>query len=231
MQKYNLDENYFENIDNEHKAYWLSFLYADGSISKTAPKCSGYNRLQICLSYKDKCILESLKNDLQFTGPIHEKTYDNSYNKNGVRCCYMHVNSRKLCIDLENIGFKINRYHIPILREDLIRHFIRGYFDGDGCITVGEYQSKVGNNYYKRKSQEFSITTQESIILDFKKILENECNVSKNVSIKTYKRTSKAVSLRYGGKQDVISIYHYMYDNSTIYLQRKYNNFQQVLSQ
>ena len=45
MQKYSLNDDYFSVIDNEHKAYWLGFLYADGSLSKTAPRCSGHNRI------------------------------------------------------------------------------------------------------------------------------------------------------------------------------------------
>ena len=31
-KKYTVNENYFENIDNEEKAYWLGFLYADGYV-------------------------------------------------------------------------------------------------------------------------------------------------------------------------------------------------------
>ena len=56
-------------------------------------------------------------------------------------------------------------------------------------------------------------------------------SITKKVKIKTYKRTSKAVTLRYGGKDDVIALYHYLYDGATIYLQRKYDNFQKVLLQ
>lgn len=233
MQKYSLNENYFAVINDEHKAYWLGFLYADGSLVKTAPQCSGKNRLQIVLSASDICILEALKKDLEFTGPIHVKKYDNVFKENGFDCCYIHVNSRPLCIDLENLGMNENqRYYMPKnLPQQYIRDFIRGYFDGDGCISVYEYDNKCKYNTYHRKVREFSITTQESIILQFKEIFEKECNVSKKVKIKRYKRTNKAVTLRYGGKADVTALYHYLYDGATIYLQRKYDNFQKVLLQ
>ena len=233
MQKYSLNENYFSIIDDEHKAYWLGFIYADGSLSKTAPQCSGKNRLQIMLSASDICILKAFKKDLEFTGPIHTKKYDNVFCKDGFDCCYIHINSRPLCIDLEKLGMKDSqRYYMPKnLPQQYVRDFIRGYFDGDGCISVYEYDNKCKYNTYHRKVREFSITTQESIILQFKDIFEKECNVSKKVKIKTYKRTSKAVTLRYGGKDDVIALYHYLYDGATIYLQRKYDNFQKVLLQ
>lgn len=233
MQKYSLNENYFSVIDDEHKAYWLGFIYADGSLIKTTQQSSGKNRLQLMLSKADMCLLEAFKQDLQYSGPIYVKNYNNTYNKNGIDCCYLQINSRPMCIDLENLGMylKEQRCSIPQISKHLVRHFIRGYFDGDGCISVFECDSKGRYNTYHRKCREFSITSQESILLEFKKIFEDECNVSKNVSIKRYKRTQKAVSLRYGGKEDVISLFHYLYNDATIYLDRKYNNFQKVLLQ
>lgn len=46
-RKHTLNEKYFDKIDTEHKAYWLGFLWADGSISKTATRCADYNRLTL----------------------------------------------------------------------------------------------------------------------------------------------------------------------------------------
>lgn len=232
MQKYSLNENYFENIDEEHKAYWLGFIMADGSLSKTTPTCSGYNRLQMVLSESDIEILEKLKIDLQSTSPIHIRKYKTGYETNSASC-YLHINSTKMCKDLKELGMglKENRYMSQNIPQKYIRDFIRGYFDGDGCISVFDTISKVGSKTYPRKCREFSITSPEQILLVFKNIFEKECGVSTKVALKRYKRTAKAVSLRYGGKRDVIALYHYLYDNATIYLQRKYNNFQKVLLQ
>lgn len=44
-RKYKFDENFFENIDTEEKAYWLGFIYADGAVFKRT--------LSIRLSTKD----------------------------------------------------------------------------------------------------------------------------------------------------------------------------------
>ena len=33
MRMYDIDKDYFKVIDTEEKAYWLGFIYADGSIS------------------------------------------------------------------------------------------------------------------------------------------------------------------------------------------------------
>ena len=32
--KYSVNDNYFENIDSEDKAYFLGFMMADGNLSK-----------------------------------------------------------------------------------------------------------------------------------------------------------------------------------------------------
>lgn len=40
-RKYFHNENFFENIDTEEKAYWLGFMFADGYISE---KRNGYGQ-------------------------------------------------------------------------------------------------------------------------------------------------------------------------------------------
>ena len=185
------------------------------------------------LSDKDKCILEDFKKDLKYDGPIHEAQYNNSFREDTkVPVCYMYINSRKMCIDLESLGYISNRTSMPPISPQLEKHFIRGYFDGDGCISVYDSKQPSHNKkkYYDVQRAEFSITTQEEILIQFRDIFEKECNVSKGIKLKRSKRTSKAVSLRYGGRQQIISLYHYLYDDATIYLQRKYDNFQNVLN-
>ena len=52
------------------------------------------------------------------------------------------INSTKICNDLVNLGIGYRKtykeLHIPKIKQELVRHFIRGYFDGDGTIT-GSY--------------------------------------------------------------------------------------------
>lgn len=43
-RKYQLNDAYFQTIDTEEKAYWLGFIWADGSIEQTSSRCSGKNR-------------------------------------------------------------------------------------------------------------------------------------------------------------------------------------------
>lgn len=136
----------------------------------------------------------------------------------------LHINSRLLCIALENLGFgaKDNRTVIPNIPQNLMHHFIRGYFDGDGCLSV--YVQNVKNKWFINK-QELSFTGNPVFIKNLKHTLEQKTDVTRTVSIKTYAKTSKATSLRYGKKTDVDILFHYMYDDATIYLDSKYQKF------
>ena len=58
-RKYSCDENYFECIDNEEKAYWLGFIYADGYI--TSKRAHGSQNFGVSLAIKDKKTFRKIK--------------------------------------------------------------------------------------------------------------------------------------------------------------------------
>ena len=68
-RKYSCDENYFECIDNEEKAYWLGFLYADGFIESKRGTYS--QKFGIMLSYRDRKHLEKFNKCLNSNYVIH----------------------------------------------------------------------------------------------------------------------------------------------------------------
>ena len=138
-RRHHLNQNFFEKIDTEKKAYWLGFLYADGCVTYSEKSCNSPNRLSINLSSKDRCILELFQNDLESDYPIVDyipngKTYGNTMMSK------LYINSTKLCKDLIKHGCVPNKtkcLQMPYgsLDEKLYPHFLRGVFDGDGCIT------------------------------------------------------------------------------------------------
>ena len=66
---FSLDENYFEEITNENKAYWLGFIYADGSVRlrdrypNKKWKPSIIYEFKIKLGIKDKEHLEKFRDE------------------------------------------------------------------------------------------------------------------------------------------------------------------------
>lgn len=211
-RKNNYNQDFFEKIDTEEKAYWLGFIYADGCVYQSTDKKS--YRLQINLKLEDIDLLIKFQESIGSNYKIQEKKIGNAF------ACLLKVNSTKMCNDLMNKGAnprKSLNLTFPsekIVPKSLQHHFIRGYFDGDGSI-------------YKVKGKEHfivDICSNESFLFEMEKIL-----LSKGLENFTYgkHRNSVAISLKTAKDINVIKLYKYMYDNATIYLERKKERFEE----
>lgn len=78
------------------------------------------------------------------------------------------IASSKLCNDLVNLGFGYRKsycdLHLPNIKKDLLIHFIRGYFDGDGLFSGGISQPKHRKNKVVRMY--FTIESKKVTILN-----------------------------------------------------------------
>lgn len=216
-RKHNVNATYFSDINTQEKAYWLGFIWADGSINKTAPRCSGPNRFTLSQIETEADHLQAFIQAIEcsYTPVLRDRN-----RTLGKRTLVLDVNSRPFCMALENLGYgtKEQRTDIPPMPQKLLHHFIRGYFDGDGCLSVYEQNST--------RRQEWSLTGNEKLLVKIQNILNLETSVSKNVALKRYKRTTKAISLRYGRRSDIPSLYDYMYDGATVYMESKHQKFE-----
>lgn len=207
-KRIDFDENFFENIDTERKAYWLGFIYADGNVTR--------NRLRIEIKEEDKYLLEELNKDLGSNNKIGLATSTHEYNGYIInkRNVYIGYCSDKLINDLAKHGvvpnktFKINK--IPTISDKLMRHFIRGYFDGDGTVYIDKDGVKFGFYGQHNFLQEIKQILAEKLNLSDRKIHDKE-----TVSMITFSR-----------KQDLINFYNYIYEDATIYLKRKKEKFE-----
>lgn len=215
-KKYHVDDTFFENINNEEKAYWLGFLYADGYV-RMHKKRSGELRLK--LKIDDKSHIENFKNSLKSTHIIKDfvskvKINDKVYES---LCSSLSVYSTKMVKDLFDLGCTNNKTHtiqFPYqIGKRFYRDFIRGYFDGDGCIH------KVKN----KNSAYFKITSgSKEILHDIKCIMFGYNLRLREVNKKWY-------DLICTNKDDLQTIYHYLYDNSKLFLERKYNHYKKII--
>ena len=203
-RKHILNENTFEVINTEEKAYWLGFMYADGYVNTTG----WANQIQLGLSEKDYNHLIKFKEFLNCDYDITFKEKTNS--------CHLNINSKKMAKDLTNNGcfqaksLLLNFPTTEQVPEELIHHFMRGYFDGDGCITYSKTQrciEIVGSHDF--------LNGYESILL---KVL-NRDSANKRGS------AGNAETIRYNGNNQVQKIYNFLYKDATIYLERKFNKF------
>ena len=221
--RYLLNENYFDKIDTEAKAYILGFIYADGFVGSEK-----FNN--IVISINDLEILEFIAEELKFTGKIRKTKKGGFCNS---KCGYSLNFSSKIMADrLRKIGLYPNKSltidKIPKIKEELIRHFIRGYFNGDGSILLSHNSS-----YYKRYDGiiKYVNPTYKFTILGTKNFLNEIIEKAdfKYAKIKDTK-TEQIKCLDICAKKEFKYIYNYLYSNSTIKLKRKYNKWNEIKS-
>ncbi|MBO7693633.1 MAG: hypothetical protein J6T10_13520 [Methanobrevibacter sp.] len=216
-RKYFHNEDFFEKIDTEEKAYWLGFMFADGYIINNENKY-GQDQFGISVAEDSADVIEKFKKSLAATNPI---LYDNNGNRFGKQSLHKLVLcSQKTVNDLIDKGcFKQKTLileppkHVP---ENLIRHFLRGFFDGDGALCRCP---KKDSSYISFK---VSFTTT-------KPVAEWIYNIVKMGTINKEERREYTWYWKLDGNQQVIKFYHYLYDNATIWMDRKYNKFQELL--
>lgn len=201
-KKHHFNESYFKSIDTEEKAYWLGFLMADGCVYQGTGTTY---RLQINLKYDDLPHLNKFQQAIGSDYKIQIKKVNES------KAAQLKINSTEMCKDLIALGV-IPRKSIvctmPYIHNDLIRHFIRGYFDGDGSVhlTLGEKVNK-----------QFSICGGQPMLREINKHL--------NITLRDLKRGNDLFIIETGNKDDMLRLYNYLYDEATVYLQRKKRNF------
>ena len=165
-RKYNIDDNYFNEINTERKAYILGLMYADGCVYSN--KRDG-KWAKLDLKYDDKKLLEDIAIEMKNECPIRRHTYNrNEYfqyqDKNYEfihDMCRLSFRSDQLVDDLIKLGcppsktFKIVFPSSEILPDNLVKHFLRGYLDGDGSISEQVRESK---SKYRKTYLHFQIT-------------------------------------------------------------------------
>lgn len=211
-RKYSLNENIFKTIDSEEKAYWLGFLYADGYVSEKG--------IELTLKKSDECHIKKFQQFLETNIPIKDKVCE--LNGKYFMSVRLSVSCKSLADDLTKLGcFQAKSLTLKFPTEEqvpkeLIHHFMRGYFDGDGTIYTAK--PAIGNGSKLQRGVE---------ILGTKEFLDNYMKSLYDIGVtKTKYRThGQAFGSRHGGNNQVQLIYDFLYKNATIYLDRKYTKF------
>ena len=153
-----VDENFFKEWSPK-MAYVLGFIYADGAVED----CRGSSRAcYILLANNDLDILKdmmaamSTKQTIQERGPrkikIREKEY---WCKTSYR---VRIGNKKIYDDLVKIGLcprKSLVIKLPEIPNKYFEYFLRGYFDGDGCINIEKNKKNRMNIIFTSGSKMF----------------------------------------------------------------------------
>lgn len=206
MRKYEVDDCFFDEIDNEAKAYFFGLLLADGTNNVKD------GLIVIDLQDSDLPILQQLNDLVQPTRPI--KRYENKYSKTDR--FRLTICSRQISQSLLKKGMVSNKSYllkeVSGVPEELMHHFIRGYFDGNGSIGVfGE----VGN-------VELSIVSTRTFLSQVQQQLMKNCNISQTKFGKRHRdRVDEVYHMKYTGRFSCLKIREYMYKDATYSIERK----------
>lgn len=209
-RRYYVNEHYFDIIDTQNKAYILGLLYADGN------NHTPHNAITLSLQECDRDVLEFVKNELEYAGAIrvNELSKKNSKHKDQYVLCINNEYLSQRLFQLGVVDAKSLKLTFPAwLSADLIPHFIRGYFDGDGCI------------YYDKKENRYTTCTVGT--RDFCKSL-SDILYGFGCANSTYHPAicnENTVVLRTGGNRSTYSFLSWIYKDANFYMKRKHQKY------
>jgi len=219
QRKYPIVEDFFDEIDTEEKAYILGLLYADGYNN------TDRNSVSLGLKETDREVLNKItaliqpSKPLQYVNTSKTKGFENTQNQYRLVIANKHISER--LVELGCGKAKTHNLKFPTEEQvpsHLIRHFIRGYFDGDGSVS-GD------------KQKQFSFVGTIDFLLSLQRILKEELGFSETKLDQRHKDSDNNIrSLRYCGVNQCITFRDWLYKDATIYLKRKKDIFDSYIS-
>lgn len=215
--------DFFKNISTELQAYLLGFYTADGSIDEKR------KTFRIHLSIKDSELVYLYKDIISpdarlFSVADNYKTTGRDGKEiTGHGSIGVDISSAILVNDLVELGIGYKKTYsdltIPNIPENLIRHFVRGFFDGDGSISTYLACEKGKKDRVRCGIQIDSKT---------KTLLENIQLFFKNNNIKfnlMYLKRDDMYRISTSSREEIKKLYLLLYKDSYFYLSRKFNKF------
>jgi len=206
VRRLSFDEKAFDTLD-ERKAWLLGLLWADGMLR---PNRHGYT---LALTSCEHDVVAALRETLSSRHKIrihHEPTNQHQ------RVCYrLELRTRKLGPRLIEMGMKHPKAARtpPDIPAELVRHFIRGYFDGDGCV--------YGFLAKGKPSFGVCITGYDPIISWMRIIFSDEEIVGSVQQIGPCEKF-------YLGKKATGKLYDYLYKDATVSLKSKQAKYERL---
>lgn len=226
---YTTHSDFFTKIDTPQKAYFLGLMYSDGNVS------GSNNTISLSLKESDRGILNNLLPLIQPDGKLKYIPRNSNRTRKNLKKSFGDYNFKshyegRYCISITN-----KQIHSDLIKhgcfpnkslslsfpsagtvpDKLIHHFMRGYFDGDGCVCKSGYGS-------------FSITGTADFVTKYRQKLIHALSLKTN---KIYQRdkTKNTCTVRYNGYKNLQAIYDFLYNDADLFLTRKYKSFNEIL--
>lgn len=205
----NMRHDFFKVIDCPEKAWLLGFLFTDGSVRQVG------NSFQIRLSIQreDENMIEEIRRWLNLDNKILHDI------RPGKECSGIEFTSKEIFEDLSNYGIVPNKTYltnslfIDKIPEAFRRDYIRGVFDGDGGLSFTGNVYEIDCNF----TSHFYETVQE-----FQAYIDKQIGKTNHNKIQEFPGKCRC---SWRGRQQVLKILSWLYDNSKVYLKRKYDKY------
>lgn len=195
-------------------AYVLGFITADGSLEDAPYIRAKYLRI----TSGDRDLLEKLR---VIMGSEHKivtiepKAFLSRGKRYISKTKYMlRIGSHKIYNDLVSLGItprKSKIIELPQIPSELIPHYLRGYLDGDGCISVSKTRPRL-SVIFTSGSQQFLDKAS--------KLIASKLNIKAH----NVYRNNRAFQLKYSTKESLKVLRYFYFDmDQGLCLQRKYN--------
>jgi hypothetical protein len=214
----NMNERLFEDINSEENAYFLGLLISDGNVFKdnTGRQAS----ISITLDLKDKYILEKFKEVVNSNTAI---CYD------GRGCGQIAVRSNLMAEDLAKYGVvprKSYNTYLPKISDKWMSHLIRGIFDGDGSIMAKPNPKNDGHNRFLHS---ISFCGSHELMTNISDYAFEKLHLKQKPTVYDY-ADRKLSEIKIQNIDDMAKFGYWMYYNSSIFLNRKKDIFNNFLS-
>lgn len=224
LRKENIKIDIFNPVNTPEAAYILGFYIADG--------CLNGNKFVITLNEKDKEILEKIRD---YMSPITKLIYKKeTINKQGIVSHPMYSFAfacKEIVNCLENLGLGKNKTYLSksiknVVPKELMWDFIRGYWDGDGCISSSNVTKNVKETSYNYINIGFTIISKDPDILNEM----NEFFIEEGINTHVYPDNKGNYLVGTHSKSEVEKIYNKLYNSSNLFMERKRAKFNEIMA-
>lgn len=224
-----MNQHKFDKIDTEDKAYWLGFLWGDGCCQYRQRKNSEEWSLKLDLKETDHNHVVKFKNFVESTHPI--KFYPTKgFGGKTTNICRFRFN----CVYLgkllwQKYGLRPGRdsFDMNLIPKNLWRHFIRGLLDADGTIVISTVNESRGKSYIRAST---TFGGGENNLIIFAEYFK-ELGIAPAVPAIRQRHKGRDGHFRtisYCGNVRVLKLLDFLYQDATIYLDRKYIKYLEV---
>lgn len=223
LRKNNIKTNIFNPVNTPEAAYILGFYIADG--------CLSGNKFVITISEKDKELLEKIRN---YMSPITKLIYKpERVNSKGIVSHPMYsfaFSCKELVTHLEKLGLGKNKTYLNksiknVIPKEYMWDFIRGYFDGDGCISSSKVTKTIKGVSYNYINIGFTIISKDLNILNEL----NEFFNSEGINSHVYPDNKGNYLVGTHSKLEIEKIYTKIYTSSNFFMKRKCDKFNEIM--